>query len=289
MTQVDRVIWLLIALVIVALVAAFVLRPMKVARGIEAVPGPVVPGAPLPVILVHGLFGFDRMARFDYFRGIAKHLESIGCHAHAVKLPRARSVPERARALCDAIMALPHERVDLIAHSMGGLDARYALAHFGLASRVRSLVTVGTPHRGTPLADLATDGALGVARRALAAMGISLTALDWLTTSALERFNRETLDVPGVRYACVVGTATHVPLALAPAHAYLRKIVGDNDGLVPKASQYWGETFAEIEADHFAQIGWTRGEFDVLALYALVVGRLHDLPATEAQSSSNTL
>jgi triacylglycerol lipase len=178
-------------------------------------------------------------------------------------------------------MALPHERVDLIAHSMGGLDARYALAHFGLASRVRSLVTVGTPHRGTPLADLGKQGALAVARRALAALGMSLEALDWLTTEALERFNKDVLDVPGVRYACVVGgirdAATPIPLAIQPVHAYLRRVAGANDGLVPMASQYWGETLVEIEADHFAEIGWRlapRHTFDALGLYAFVVARL---------------
>ena len=245
--------------------------------------------APLPVILVHGLFGFDRMgiagAKLDYFRGIAKHLETLGCHAHAVKLPRASSVPERARELCDAITALGHEQVDLIAHSMGGLDARYALAHFGLASRVRSLVTVGTPHRGTPIADLASEGPLAIVRKAIAALGVPMTAIDWLTTSALERFNRETLDVAGVRYACVVAgirdDATQIPLALQPIHAYLRKVAGANDGLVPMASQYWGETLAEIEADHFAQIGWRlapRNTFDALGLYAFIVARLGDAP-----------
>ena len=45
-------------------------------------------------------------------------------------------------------------KVNIIAHSMGGLDARYAIAKLGLADRVASLVTIGTPHLGTPLANL---------------------------------------------------------------------------------------------------------------------------------------
>jgi len=289
-----------VVIVLVAVVALTRWRPAvvppvqaPVIEGVHPVvvcsPAPREHLAPLPVILVHGLFGFDRMgiagAKLDYFRGIAKHLETLGCHAHAVKLPRASSVPERARELCDAITALGHEQVDLIAHSMGGLDARYALAHFGLASRVRSLVTVGTPHRGTPIADLASEGPLAIVRKAIAALGVPMTAIDWLTTSALERFNRETLDVAGVRYACVVAgirdDATQIPLALQPIHAYLRKVAGANDGLVPMASQYWGETLAEIEADHFAQIGWRlapRNTFDALGLYAFIVARLGDAP-----------
>jgi triacylglycerol lipase len=240
-------------------------------------------------VLVHGLFGFDRIgvpgARFDYFRGIARHLETLGCQAHAVRLPVAASVPDRARELVSAIDALPHARIDLIAHSLGGLDARYALTHLGLASRVRSLVTVGTPHHGTPLADLAITGPLDWARRIIGALGVPLEALEWLGTQALATFNAQVVDVPGVRYACVVGGMhrrdSTVPLALAPAHAYLLRVAGPNDGLVPIASQYWGETLAEIEADHFAQIGWrvaVRGQFDAAGLYAYIVARLGDAP-----------
>ncbi len=245
-------------------------------------------GRPLPVVLVHGLFGFDRIgvpgAKLHYFRGIAAHLEQLGCHAHAVRLPIAASVPERARILVDKVNALPHERIDLIAHSLGGLDARYALSHLGLASRVRSLVTIGTPHHGTPLAELAHDGPLSVARRAISALGVPLDAFDWLTPAALETFNRDVPDAAGVRYACVVGgirnDETPIALAIAPAHAYLRRVAGPNDGLVPIASQFWGETLAEIEADHFAQVGWqlaTRNSFDALGLYAFVVARLGDV------------
>jgi triacylglycerol lipase len=258
-------------------------------EGITPVPGALVHGPPLPVVLVHGLFGFDRIgipgARLDYFRGIGRQLEGLGCRVHAVRLPAAASVPARARALVAAIEALPDPRVDVIAHSLGGLDARYALTHLGLDARVRSLVTVGTPHRGTPLADLARTGPLEWTRRLVGALGVPLDALDWLSTDALARFNEHVVDAPGVRYACVVGGMhrddSPVPLALVPAHAYLRRVAGPNDGLVPIASQYWGETLAEIEADHFAQIGWRvamRRTFDAPGLYAFVVARLGDAP-----------
>jgi len=302
------VIALLVGLMVVAL--AVVLRQPKPVvppaeapaplEGVHPIPGPIVRGPPLPVVLVHGLFGFDRIgvpgARFDYFRGIAKHLGTLGCHAHAVRLPPASSVPSRARELVAAIEALPHERVDLIAHSLGGLDARYALTHLGLAGRVRSLVTVGTPHRGTPIADLVLDGPIGWAHRVLRAIGVPIEAVEWLSTEALERFNREVPDVPGVRYACVVGGMQRVdsivPLPLVPAHAYLRKVAGANDGLVPVSSQFWGETLAEIEADHFSQIGWRvalRTTFDALGLYAFVVARLGDAPVAMLQASVRTV
>jgi triacylglycerol lipase len=292
----------LLALLIVALVCALatvvlvVRRPAHKVRpleGIELVPGRTGIGTPLPVVLVHGFFGFDRTGlpglRVHYFRGIVKHLESLGCHAHAVRLPRTAAVPDRAKALVEKIEALGHDKVDIIAHSLGGLDARYALAKLGLASKVRSLVTIGTPHHGTPLANWGSSGPLGVARKAIRLIGIPLHAVDWLTPAALEKFNADVPNVPGVRYACVVGglKQTSPALPIVAIHAYLRRVAGPNDGVVPNSSQYWGETLAEIEADHFEQVGWrltmTRGSFDALALYAYIVARLGDVPAAAAE------
>jgi triacylglycerol lipase len=293
------IVWLaLLALLLVGAAVAGALWWRRRARariepadfsGVTPIPGPIDRGPPLPVVLVHGMFGFDRigvpLVKLHYFRGIVRHLARLGVHAHAVRLPAVASVPERAKILVDAIAALPHERVDIIAHSLGGLDARYALAKLGLASRVRALVTIGTPHRGTPIADLATDGPLALARKALAALGMPMDAADWLSTSALARFNEEIRDVPGVRYACVVGgirnPSTPIPLAISPIHAYLRRVAGPNDGLVPMSSQYWGETLAEIEADHWEQVGWRLGMpgvFDALAMYEWIVARLGDGP-----------
>lgn len=287
----------LIALLLIIAVAAVVLR-RRAARvpaseipleGVVPVPGEPARGPPLPVVLVHGLFGFDRIGTIHYFRGIARHLETLGCHAHAVRLPRVASVPARAAKLVELIEKLGHARVDLICHSLGGLDARYALSRLGLASRVRTLVTIGTPHHGTPLAAIGEAGALSAVRKLMRLFGVR--ALDWLSPTALERFNAEVPDAPGVRYACVVGgirsDSTGVPLALSPVHHYLRRAAGPNDGLVPIASQVWGEVLAEIEADHFAQVGWrftVRSSFDATALYAWIVARLGDVAVVAAAS-----
>jgi triacylglycerol lipase len=280
------VVALVVALLVVALIVVGRRQTIEIApfEGVETTPGAVKRGPPVPVVLVHGLFGFDRIGvpgvRFNYFRGIAKHLERLGCHVDAVRLPPYASVPARAKQLVAAIEALPHERIDLIAHSLGGLDARYALSHLGLDKRVRSLVTIGTPHHGSPLADLVRQGPIGWTHNLI---GLPIEAVEWLSTESLARFNREVPDAPGVRYACVVGgmhrADSIIPLPLLAAHAYVKRVAGTNDGIVPVSSQYWGEVLAEIEADHFAQIGWrvsVRGTFDALGLYAFIVARLGD-------------
>ena len=154
--------------------------------------------------------------------------------------------------------------MNVIAHSMGGLDARYAISRLGLGDRVASLTTIGTPHRGTPLADRGTL-ALGEwqsLRGVLDTLGANVDGLYDLRTDRMERFNLAVEDQPGVWYSSVVGTVAkeHSPIntLLVPGHAYLRRTAGDNDGIVPAESQKWGEVLGEVHADHWEQIGWSR-------------------------------
>jgi triacylglycerol lipase len=234
-----------------------------------------------PVVLAHGLLGFDEIrvggARHDYFRGVSARLEKEGCVVHRCRVARTASIADRAAELTAFVRALPAPRVNLVAHSMGGLDARYALARLGLGRRVASLTTVGSPHRGTRLADLGH----GLARRAgvgaaLARVGMNIDALHDLTTDHMVAFNRAVRDVRGVMYASVVGAPrarSGVTRVLVPTWLWLGGVDLPNDGMVPAGSQRWGDVVFEIEADHFAQIGWSRA-FDAAAFYAELLREL---------------
>src|SRR5207237_783809 len=105
----------------------------------------------------HGFLGFDEIGlgnrKHLYFRGIGEQLERAGAQLYCPRVPPASSISARAARLADLIRALPEPRVNIVAHSMGGLDARFAISRLGLADKVASLVTIGTPHLGTPLAD----------------------------------------------------------------------------------------------------------------------------------------
>lgn len=231
--------------------------------------------APRPVVLVHGLFGFDELVlgqtRHAYFKGVGPRLEQSGRAVHHLRLPATAAIEVRAAALAAGVQALPGGPFIALAHSMGGLDARWAIARLGLARQVAALVTVGTPHRGTPVADLGADLAarLGL-HRALALAGVGLEALDDLTSARLEKFNEAVPDVASVSYASVVGDVRRKRRAnplLLPTHLWLTERSGANDGVVPADSQRWGQVLAEIDADHWAQIGWSR-HFDAGAFYA---------------------
>jgi triacylglycerol lipase len=234
-----------------------------------------------PVVLAHGLLGFDEIAlagrKHRYFRDIAHGLRALDAKIHQPRVHPTASIAVRAARLADLVRQLPGDRVNIIAHSMGGLDARYAISRLGLAERVASLVTIGTPHHGTPVADL---GAKVVPARLAAELArvFDVRALHDLTTGSLERFNREVPDGPGIAYYSVVGTSslTHTHPLLWPTHALLSARCGANDGIVCATSQRWGQVLREIEADHWAQIGWSP-RFDAVALYSEILRELAGL------------
>ena len=217
------------------------------------------------LVLAHGLAGFTTLGigqlKIDYFRRVARQLDSRGFDVVSPQVPPVSALPVRAAALAMAVAKLPHDRVTIVGHSMGGLDARWAISH-GLAARVADLITIGTPHRGTPLADILARGPAGRAREWMAKLGLPTDAITWLTTWKLAELAGEMPDDAQVRYSSVIGVvqraAVH-PLLLAP-HLYLRLKAGPNDGMVPASSQRWGTVLLTEGLDHFAQIGWAGGD-----------------------------
>jgi triacylglycerol lipase len=247
---------------------------------------PAIPAAPAgpppyPIVLVHGFLGWGELQlfgrRYSYFRGVAEAMTDIGATVHIVTMPPVGSVEVRARALADAVLALEAPRVHLVAHSMGGIDARYAIARLGLTGRVASLVTIGTPHRGTPLARLGSLLPVAGLRRAVALAGFDAAAIDALTPERMTRFNEEVPDDPEVYYASVVASARWLRSnpALWTGHVLMGRSAGTSDGVVPIESQRWGEVISELDADHWAQIGWSYG-LDVRALYRTIALRLRE-------------
>lgn len=236
-----------------------------------------------PIVLAHGYMGFDSIGlhgeRREYFLGVRQRLEALGHTVHRIRVAPAGAIRLRATQLANQIRSLPAERVNIIAHSMGGLDARYAIARLGLGDRVASLTTIGTPHRGTPLAD---TGALWIGewrhfRQLLDALGANVDGLYDLTTQRMEQFNRMVPDVSSVYYSSVVGAVSNpgssLNAILAAGHAYLLRRSGSNDGIVPAESQKWGEVVGQVDADHWEQIGWS-GTFDAQAFYASLAEHL---------------
>lgn len=232
-------------------------------------PAPLVRvSGPPRVVFLHGFAGFAdvRVGRLSsaYFRGVAKRLHARGIEASFLRVSPFAPVMVRAGELCEAVRDLGPGRMHLVAHSMGGLDARFALTHLGLRDRVASLVTVATPHKGTPIADVSSR-----LFRASHFFEKNLGSVLDLTTARMAAFEAETPDADDVHYACVVASPQRGVLGvgpwLLPTYSWLRRRVGDNDGVVPVASQKRGRLLGHLDTDHWGSVGW--GGFDAPAFY----------------------
>ena len=181
--------------------------------------------------------------------------------------------------------------MNIIAHSMGGLDSRVIISRLGYEDKVASLCMVGTPNRGSYIADLVTsffDTVSDKPRNALdeeqiaeiakimGTMFVSanenkllledtLDAVHDLTQFFLkEEFNPITPDSPKVYYQ---SWAARTGRLVEPGHkdvvngflnmtyGILKDQDGDNDGMVAIESAKWGNFRGILEADHLDIVG----------------------------------
>lgn len=244
------------------------------------------------LVFASGVLLPQRFLGIDYFRGLRDEFPG----ACFPQVPAEGSVMVRARALADEILRCfpdPTARIHIVAHSMGGLDARLALHQnlAGLRDRVASLSTIATPHAGSPIADLIVGQSGGLREtvyawvaRVIADFGIPTGALRDLTTAACARFKVNHPDIGTIPCHCYAGTEVEsLPLGLT--HAYIRHVgqtpdERENDGLVSVASASW-KPLAEPPwpTDHLGEVGHSLhpprfvSRFDHLAAMRRVVAR----------------
>ena len=148
-------------------------------------------------------------------------------------------------------------KVLIFAHSMGGLDARYMIAKLGMADRVAALLTISTPHRGSPYADwtLRQLNRVGLPRL-MSWLNIDIQGVQDLTLARCARFNEEVIDVPGVHYfsvSCARPWHKVPPFALL-SYRIVAAAEGINDGLVSVKSSTWANHLGTWPADHWHAI-----------------------------------
>src|SRR5207302_6034388 len=138
----------------------------------------------------------------------------------------------------------PGEPVHLLAHSMGGLDARYMISCLDGKEKVLTLTTLGTPHRGSSFADWGIRRLGRLLKPVFNAFNIPTQAFYDLTTDACKTFNERTPNAEGVRYFAVAGQ--HDGHYLCPEwllpYGIVHQNEGPNDGVVSLASATFGES-----------------------------------------------
>jgi triacylglycerol lipase len=213
------------------------------------------------VVFVHGFLGCGRIPVINVtmFRGVDTLMASVGAPYLMPSLPRGGNVEARAAVLARVLERSEARRLVLIGHSMGGLDARLVAARMDPRRRIKAVVTLGTPHRGSPLADHALRGNGALAT--YAKWRGWRPALADLTPAGAARFNDAIRDRPDVRYLSYAGARPEAEMPLW-ARRFQRMIAhhdGDNDGQVSVTSARWGDSRAVVRADHWELIGWNLG------------------------------
>jgi triacylglycerol lipase len=251
-----------------------------------------------PILFVHGVF-FRDSERRNYWGRIPKELELNGATCFYGNHQSASSIEESAKEIADRINQIVEKtgckKINIIAHSKGGLDCRYAIANCGIADKVASLTTINTPHRGCVFAGWLLEKASEKLKNMIAVsyntaakfFGDSnpdfLAAVENLTSDYCAEFNKN-IKTPAYIYCQSVGSVMHkarsgkFPLNIS--HNFVKSFDGDNDGLVGVDSFEWGEKYTLIDLplrrgiSHADMIDLTRENldgFDVREFYVKLV------------------
>ena len=243
-----------------------------------------------PIVLAHGVCRFDRLwnetlktdnnddpklDNLHYFKGVRTALQQRGFSVYHAKVSWAADVDTRAKDLKRNILEIlaetKAEKVNIIAHSMGGLDARHMLFAARTESKIHehvaSLTTISTPHKGSPFADWGIKNlplVIPVAQK----LGLDLNAIYDLTTTECKKFNMLP-EVVAFEKECesIVKLQTYAGTqkfwgvfdALKLSYYIIEKEEGENDGLVSVQSAKWkDEYFMGVikDTDHLNELGW---------------------------------
>ncbi|MGW8392134.1 esterase/lipase family protein [Pseudoduganella sp. HUAS MS19] len=108
-----------------------------------------------PIVLVHGLFGFDSLGPLEYFYGIPGALRSGGAQVYVTSVSAANSTEVRGEQLLfqvrQVLAATGAEKVNLIGHSHGGPTSRYVASV--RPDLVASVTSIGGVNKGSKVAD----------------------------------------------------------------------------------------------------------------------------------------
>jgi triacylglycerol lipase len=236
-----------------------------------------------PIVLVHGLLGFDALGPVQYFYGVPSELRRSGATVYTASVSQSNSTEVRGEQLLKELQTLKarygHTKFNLVGHSHGGNTIRYVA---GVSpDLVASVTSVGTPHQGSKVADglqgitnfTGTTGLVAGLVNGLSSLVAyisgsgsnpqnALASLQSLSTAGAMDFNRRFPQgapttscgqgpelVNGVRYYSMGGTWVLTNI-LDASDAFLGAgglFFGfeQNDGLVGRCSNHWGKVLRD--------------------------------------------
>ena len=217
-----------------------------------------------PVVLVHGIIAHDRASNFKFWGRIPEVLMSRGIKVFLGNTDAWGSYETNAfllkKTIENILSQTKTEKVNIIAHSKGGIDSRYLVWKYDFGDKIASLTTICTPHHGSEIADLIynkkithkkfTQKVLSVFGELYGDTEPDLCELIYqLTTAEMKKFNEKVTMDNKVFYQSLYTTIDDISdIKIFPyTYSYINKISGKNDGLVSEYSAKWGNNITKIE------------------------------------------
>ncbi len=267
-----------------------------------------------PVVLVHGMAGFDSaLGLLNYFNGVSDHLKEYGYDIHTTETAMFNNSEYRADEIegqfMDILTQTGARKLNLLAHSQGGIDSRIFISGRDHGHEVALLAMVATPNRGVILGDMILGTVTGVSEDVIASIidffgnlidgseSDIREALKQISIAKMEgEFNPAHPDDQRVTYWSWSGYTCgmldfdcrnahddeRVNTALSLTYNLIKngpedEGYGPNDGMVPVYSAQWGTYMGYVNADHADEIGQLKsGDFDHLGFYRGIVEKMHE-------------
>lgn len=237
-----------------------------------------------PIVLVHGLFGFDRIGPVDYWYGIPSALRSDGAKVYVTQVSAANSTEVRGEQLLTQVKQIlavtGATKVNLIGHSHGGPTTRYVASV--RPDLVASVTSIGGVHKGSAVADLL----LGVAPPGSLSNAVVVSVTNGLGSIISFLSGSPNMPQNSLGAAQSLSSAGSAKFNLAhPAGVPTTscKEGAKNDGLVASCSTHLGRVIRDDYAmNHMDEVNQTVGlvnifETNPVTLYRQHANRLRNL------------
>lgn len=208
-----------------------------------------------PIFMIHGM-GFRDGKRLCYWGRIPKILEQNGARIFFGGQDSNGSVESNAAQLLPVLDKVLSEtgadKVNIVAHSKGGLEARYLISTMGQGGKVASLTTLSTPHNGSLTVDKLLKFPAQAVKFGCRAVDLwfrivgdkepdTYSAINMFKTSSAKKFNSENPDDPNVYYQSygfvMNGFFSDITMCIPWLAVYA--VEGENDGLLSPEAVKW--------------------------------------------------
>ncbi|HEX9062781.1 MAG TPA: alpha/beta fold hydrolase [Clostridia bacterium] len=252
-----------------------------------------------PIILIHGS-GFRDYKYLNYWGRIPKALEAEGADIYYGGQDSWGAIEHNANIIknniLNAMLKTGSEKVNLIAHSKGGLEARYMICELGMDQAIASLTTISTPHHGSKTIDIFYNFPASLYKFVAFFVNFYFkilgdkkpdfyTASRQLSTYHCEKFNENFPNSRSIHYQSYssVMKNSFSDIFMTIPHFVVKLIEGDNDGLVTPNSAKWGDFKGLISGktkrgiSHADIVDFRRMNFSKIDIRDVYIGIVEDL------------